>query len=67
LAILKGTCGAGRQPAECPPDVQIFTSGKRPCEPLGTEFPAFAEYHDFGEVRPPKSLAHWQALLAETR
>jgi hypothetical protein len=51
-------------PDQCPPDVQIFTSGKQAWVPLSEEIPIFEEFYKFDEVWPQKALERLETALA---
>ncbi len=51
------------EPAECPPDVQIFTDSKQPWVPLNPDIPSFGTFYRFEEVWPAESMARWHALF----
>lgn len=51
-------------PAECPPDVQIFTSSKQPWVPLSTEIPSFEGFYKFDDLWPPDALARMDSLFS---
>jgi len=50
-------------PAECPPDVHIFTASKLPWVQLGTELPVFEGFYDFKDVWSQGSIDRWDALF----
>ena len=52
-------------PAQCPPDVQIFTSSKQPWVPLNPDIPNFENFYKFEDVWPEDSLARWRALFGD--
>jgi hypothetical protein len=53
-------------PAQCPPDIHIFTSSKQPWLILDPAVPAVPEYYDREKYWPAASLARRKALLART-
>lgn len=55
--------GTLSDPAQCPPDVQIFTSSKQPWIVLNPDIPVFEEFYRFADIWPEASLARWQALF----
>jgi len=57
--------GTLNNPADCPPDVQIFTSSKQPWVPLSEDIPIFDEFYKFEEVWPPDTYARLQALFGD--
>jgi len=50
-------------PSECPPDVQIFTSGKQPWVPLNSDIPIFENFYKPEDVWPEASLSRWHGLF----
>jgi hypothetical protein len=52
-------------PAECPPDVQIFISSKQPWVPLSTDIPSFENFYKFDDVWPKEALARWNTLFGD--
>ena len=52
-------------PAEFPPDVQIFTSSKQPWVPLNPDIPSFEGFYKFEDVWPEDSFARLGALFRE--
>ncbi|MFC2968664.1 GFA family protein [Acidimangrovimonas pyrenivorans] len=63
LAFVRvGTLG---DPAECPPDIHIFTSTKLPWVILPGNVPAVPEYYRRSEMWPAASLERWAALKAK--
>lgn len=52
-------------PAQCPPDVQIFTSSKQPWVPLSPDIPSFEGFYKFDEVWSDASLQRWRALFGD--
>ena len=57
--------GTLSNPAECPPDVQIFTSSKQPWVPLSSAIPSFEEFYNFKEVWPEHAYVRMQALFED--
>jgi hypothetical protein len=51
-------------PAQCPPDIHIFTSSKQPWLILDPAVPAVPEYYDREKYWPAASLARRKLLLA---
>ena len=73
VALWSHYAGAGRKiafvrvgtlerPADCPPDVHIFTSTKLPWVALPDGVPAFAEFYRRSELWPKASLERRAAL-----
>lgn len=54
--------GTLTDPAECPPDIHIFTSTKLPWVTLGDGKPVMEEYYRRSEHWPAASLERWKAL-----
>ena len=54
------------QPAQCPPDIHIFTASKQPWVVLPPATPALTEYYDREKYWPAASLARRKALLAQS-
>ena len=54
------------QPAQCPPDIHIYTSTKQPWLILSPDTPAVPEYYDRNKYWPAASLARRTALLARS-
>ena len=54
------------QPAQCPPDIHIYTSTKQPWVILSPDTPAVPEYYDRNQYWPAASLARRTALLARS-
>jgi hypothetical protein len=54
--------GTMDDPAQCPPDVHIFTSTKQPWVTLPPDARAFAEFYDLNEVWPEEAKARRRAL-----
>ena len=54
------------QPAQCPPDIHIYTSTKQPWLVLTPGAPTVPEYYDREKYWPAASLARRKALLAST-
>ncbi|MFY0691045.1 MAG: GFA family protein [Paracoccaceae bacterium] len=52
-------------PAQCPPDVQIFTASKQPWVPLSPEIPSFEALYEFDEVWPEASRKRFAAVFAQ--
>jgi hypothetical protein len=61
LAFLR--VGTLDEPADCPPDVHIFTSTKLPWVILPESVPAFPEYYHTSDLWPAESLARRAALI----
>jgi hypothetical protein len=55
--------GTLKDPSQCPPDVQIFTSSKQPWVPLNPDIPIFEEFYSFKEVWPPEAFARLKAAI----
>lgn len=77
LALYSHYAGAGRSmafvrvgtlndPAECPPDIHIFTSTKLPWVALDSRVPVLPEYYDRKAHWPLASLERRAALLAKS-
>jgi hypothetical protein len=56
--------GTLKRPADCPPDVHIFTATKLPWVLLAPATPAFAEFYQRSTLWPAESLARRADLLA---
>ena len=54
------------QPAQCPPDIHIYTSTKQPWLILSPDTPAMPEYYDRNKYWPAASLARRTALLSRS-
>lgn len=57
--------GTLNDPAQCPPNVQIFTSSKQPWVPLSPSIPSFAEFYKFKDVWPKDAYARLQAVFGD--
>ncbi len=75
VALFSHYAGAGRKlafvrvgtlenPADCPPDIHIFTTTKLPWVVLPNAARAVPEYYRRSEHWPPESLARWAKLQA---
>ena len=75
VALWSHYAGAGRgvafvrvgtleNPADCPPDIHIFTSTRQPWYVIPKDQPAVAEYYDRAAYWPAESLARWAAFKA---
>lgn len=54
--------GTLTDPAQCPPDIHIFTSTKLPWVTLGDGKPVMEQYYRRSEHWPAASLERWKAL-----
>jgi hypothetical protein len=54
--------GTLNDPAQCPPDIHIFTSTKLPWVELSDHVPVVAEYYRRSSFWPADSLKRWAAL-----
>ncbi|MBT8460661.1 MAG: GFA family protein, partial [Boseongicola sp.] len=52
-------------PAQCPPDVQIFTSSKQPWVPPSPDIPSFQEFYKFDDVWPDVSLTRLNVAFGD--
>ena len=57
--------GTLEKPAECPPDIHIFTSRKLPWVILPPDVPAVPEFYARSEYWPAESLARRERALAQ--
>ncbi len=55
--------GTLKDPSQCPPDVQIYTSSKQPWVPLNPDIPAFEEFYTFKEVWPKEAFERLKAAF----
>ena len=51
-------------PAQCPPDVQIFTESKQSWVPLSVDIPTFDEFYDVELIWPKEALDRRLAVIS---